>query len=76
VLAVSGKSGTLKDRMQDPPARGHVHAKTGTTDESSALSGYAKRNYVFSIVQNGSPVASWFAQQAQDRFVTLLVRAK
>ncbi len=76
VLAVSGKSGTLEHRMTDPPARGHIHAKTGTTDEASALSGFAKRNFAFSVIQNGSPVASWWAQQAQDRFATVLVRAK
>jgi serine-type D-Ala-D-Ala carboxypeptidase/endopeptidase (penicillin-binding protein 4) len=75
-LAVSGKSGTLEHRLADPPARGHIHAKTGTTDEASALSGYVKRNYAFSVIQNGSPVPSWWAQQAQDRFVTVLVRAK
>jgi len=75
-LAVSGKNGTLRDRLNEPPERGHVHAKTGTTDEASALSGYVKRNYVFSVLHNGSPLASWWAKVAEDRFVTVLARAK
>jgi serine-type D-Ala-D-Ala carboxypeptidase/endopeptidase (penicillin-binding protein 4) len=75
-LAVSGKSGTLKDRLKDPPMRGHVHAKTGTTDEASALSGYVKRNFVFSVLHNGSPLATWWAKVAEDRFVTVLARAR
>lgn len=75
-LAVSGKSGTLKHRLADPPVRGHVHAKTGTTDESSALSGYVKHSYVFSVLHNGAPLATWWAKVAEDRFVTVLTRAK
>ena len=75
-LAVSGKSGTLKNRLKEPPARGHVHAKTGTTDEASALSGYVKKNFVFSVLHNGSPLATWWAKAAEDRFVTVLARAK
>jgi D-alanyl-D-alanine carboxypeptidase len=58
--------------MRRPPARGNVHAKTGTTSLSSALSGYVKRRYVFSVLQNGSPVSSYWARRAQDRFATIL----
>ena len=71
-LPVAGRSGTLSDRMRRPPARGHVVAKTGTTQQASALSGYVKRRYVFSVVQNGSPVSSRWARRAQDRFATVL----
>ena len=71
-LPVAGISGTLSDRMRRPPARGHVQAKTGTTSLASALSGYVKRRYVFSVLQNGSPVSSFWARKAQDRFATLL----
>ena len=38
------------------PARGLVRAKTGTTDNASALSGFVGDRYVFSILENGSPV--------------------
>jgi len=75
-LAVSGKSGTMKNRLQDPPARGHVHAKTGTTDEASALSGYVSKRWAFSVLHNGSPLATWWAKVAEDRFVTVLARAR
>jgi serine-type D-Ala-D-Ala carboxypeptidase/endopeptidase (penicillin-binding protein 4) len=71
-LAVSGISGTLADRMRRPPARGNVLAKTGTTSLASALSGYVKRRYVFSVLQNGNPVSSFWARRAQDRFATAL----
>ncbi|HYX76076.1 MAG TPA: D-alanyl-D-alanine carboxypeptidase/D-alanyl-D-alanine-endopeptidase [Gaiellaceae bacterium] len=71
-LPVAGVNGTLEDRMRTPPARGNVRAKTGTTSLASALSGYAKKRYVFSVLQNGSPVSSYWARKAQDRFATLL----
>ncbi len=71
-LPVSGIRGTLADRMRRPPARGNVFAKTGTTSLASALSGYVRRRYVFSVLQNGSPVSSYWARRAQDRFATAL----
>jgi len=72
VLPIAGISGTLHDRMRAPPARGNVQAKTGTTSIASALSGYVRKRYVFSVLQNGSPVSSYWARKAQDRFATLL----
>jgi D-alanyl-D-alanine carboxypeptidase/D-alanyl-D-alanine-endopeptidase (penicillin-binding protein 4) len=71
-LPVAGISGTLSDRMRRPPARGNVRAKTGTTWQASALSGFVKRRYVFSVLQNGNPVSSFWARRAQDRFATAL----
>jgi PBP4 family serine-type D-alanyl-D-alanine carboxypeptidase len=71
-LPVAGISGTLDDRMQRGPAHGVVRAKTGTTNRSSALSGYVGDRYVFSILQNGFPVSAWAARKAQDRFATAL----
>jgi len=71
-LPVAGISGTLSDRMRRPPARGNVRAKTGTTWEASALSGFVKSRYVFSVLQNGYPVSSYWARRAQDRFATAL----
>lgn len=71
-LAVAGVNGTLSDRMRRAPARGNVVAKTGTTSWASALSGYVKRRYVFSVLQNGNPVSSFWARRAQDRFATVL----
>ena len=71
-LPVAGVSGTLRDRMQTPALRGHVVAKTGTTDLASALSGYVNSHIVFAIIQNGHPLAYWWARTAQDRFVRVL----
>jgi D-alanyl-D-alanine carboxypeptidase/D-alanyl-D-alanine-endopeptidase (penicillin-binding protein 4) len=72
---VAGVNGTLEHRMRRLPARGSVRAKTGTTDESSALSGYAGARFAFSVLQNGQPVAAHAAQRAQDRFATALASA-
>jgi serine-type D-Ala-D-Ala carboxypeptidase/endopeptidase (penicillin-binding protein 4) len=74
-LAVAGVSGTMRDRLERRPARGQVIAKTGTTDEASALAGFVRRRYAFAILQNGAPVAWWPARAAQDRFVNVLARS-
>src|SRR3954447_1979264 len=71
-LPVAGRSGTLADRMRRPPARGHVSAKTGSTTLASALSGYVRHRYVFSVIQNGRPVSWTWSRRAQDRFATVL----
>ena len=74
-LSVAGVNGTLEHRMQRAPARGAVRAKTGTTDEASALSGYAASRFAFAVLQNGEPVAIYPAERAQDRFASALVAA-
>jgi serine-type D-Ala-D-Ala carboxypeptidase/endopeptidase (penicillin-binding protein 4) len=71
-LAVAGVNGTLENRMEAPPARGAVLAKTGTTSESSALSGYVRGRYAFAVLQNGRPVSHYWARRAQDRFAAVL----
>jgi serine-type D-Ala-D-Ala carboxypeptidase/endopeptidase (penicillin-binding protein 4) len=73
-LAVAGVNGTLEDRMRVPRVRGAVLAKTGTTSESSALSGYVRNRFAFAVLQNGRPVSLFWARRAQDRFVTVLAR--
>jgi D-alanyl-D-alanine carboxypeptidase len=52
-----------------------VHAKTGTTNAASALSGYVKQKFAFSIIQNGSPVPATAARRSQDRFAQILAGA-
>jgi D-alanyl-D-alanine carboxypeptidase/D-alanyl-D-alanine-endopeptidase (penicillin-binding protein 4) len=71
-LPIAGMSGTLEDRMERPPARGAVLAKTGTTSESSALSGYVSGRFAFAVLQNGRPVSHYWARRAQDRFAAVL----
>jgi D-alanyl-D-alanine carboxypeptidase/D-alanyl-D-alanine-endopeptidase (penicillin-binding protein 4) len=71
-LPVAGVNGTLQDRLRTPPARGRVLAKTGTTSEASALSGYVSTRFLFTVLQNGHPLQYWWARRAQDRFVQVL----
>ena len=74
-LPVAGVSGTLEHRLRRVPARGHVRAKTGTTDLASSLSGYVGNRFVFALIHNGHPVWAWYARVAQDNFVQALARA-
>jgi PBP4 family serine-type D-alanyl-D-alanine carboxypeptidase len=75
-LPVAGRTGTLHNRMRRTAAAGVVRAKTGTTSNASALSGFAGGRYVFSILQNGWPVAWTWARVAQDRFATVLAASQ
>ena len=71
-LPIAGVNGTLHDRLRRAPARGNVVAKTGTTREASALSGFVRERWAFVVLQNGNPVSPWWARRAQDRFATVL----
>lgn len=71
-LAVAGVNGTLEDRLERPPARGAVLAKTGTLSESSALSGYVRGKWAFAVIQNGRPLSQFWARRAQDQFASVL----
>jgi D-alanyl-D-alanine carboxypeptidase/D-alanyl-D-alanine-endopeptidase (penicillin-binding protein 4) len=75
-LPLAGRTGTLHDRMRAGAATGVVRAKTGTTSNASALSGYAGDRYVFSILQNGWPISWSWARLAQDRFATVLAASQ
>jgi D-alanyl-D-alanine carboxypeptidase/D-alanyl-D-alanine-endopeptidase (penicillin-binding protein 4) len=75
-LPLAGRTGTLVDRMRRSAATGVVRAKTGTTSNASALSGFAGDRYVFSILQNGWPIDFSWARVAQDRFATVLAAAQ
>ena len=74
-LPIAGETGTLEYRMKKPPAHGFVRAKTGTTDNSSSLSGFVGDRYVFSILENGSPVRTPSAEASQNRFAQVLAGA-
>jgi D-alanyl-D-alanine carboxypeptidase/D-alanyl-D-alanine-endopeptidase (penicillin-binding protein 4) len=75
-LPVAGRSGTLVHRMRGTAAAGVVLAKTGTTSNASALSGFVGDRYVFSILHNGWPISSSWARLAQDRFVAVLAASE
>jgi D-alanyl-D-alanine carboxypeptidase/D-alanyl-D-alanine-endopeptidase (penicillin-binding protein 4) len=68
-LPVEGESGTLRHRAKGTPARGNLHAKTGTTNTIAALGGYVTaRNgevLAFSLIYNGSDRGN--AMAAMDR---------
>jgi serine-type D-Ala-D-Ala carboxypeptidase/endopeptidase (penicillin-binding protein 4) len=74
-LPIAGETGTLDNRMRTGPAHGLVRAKTGTTDNASSLSGFVGDRYVFSILENGSPVRTPSAEQSQNRVAQVLARA-
>ncbi len=78
-LAVAGRSGTLARRMRGSAARGRCHAKTGTLNRVSALSGYcfagpedADHAVVFSLLMNRVDVNR--AHVVQDRMAALIAR--
>jgi D-alanyl-D-alanine carboxypeptidase/D-alanyl-D-alanine-endopeptidase (penicillin-binding protein 4) len=78
-LAVAGRSGTLAHRMRGTAARGRCHAKTGTLNGVSALSGYcfqgaedADHAVVFSLLMNRVDVNR--AHLVQDRMAALIAR--
>jgi D-alanyl-D-alanine carboxypeptidase/D-alanyl-D-alanine-endopeptidase (penicillin-binding protein 4) len=66
-LPVEGESGTLRTR-KGTPARGNLHAKTGTTNRVASLGGFVTaRNgevLAFSFIYNGSD--RWNAKSAMD----------
>jgi serine-type D-Ala-D-Ala carboxypeptidase/endopeptidase (penicillin-binding protein 4) len=75
-LPVAGRTGTLHSRMRSGPATGVVRAKTGTTSNASALSGFVADRYIFSVLQNGFPIALTSARLAQDRFAAVLAASQ
>ncbi|MFL5907418.1 MAG: D-alanyl-D-alanine carboxypeptidase/D-alanyl-D-alanine-endopeptidase [Solirubrobacterales bacterium] len=78
-LAVAGRSGTLARRMRGTAAQDSCHAKTGTLNGVSALSGYcfhgaddADHAVIFSLLMNRTDVNR--AHLIQDRMAALIAR--
>jgi D-alanyl-D-alanine carboxypeptidase/D-alanyl-D-alanine-endopeptidase (penicillin-binding protein 4) len=67
-LPLAGESGTLRRRMEGTTAQTNLHAKTGTTNDVIALSGYVTaRNgelLAFALLYNGKD--RWRAREAID----------
>ena len=59
-LPLGGRTGTLMNRFRGTPAEANVRAKTGSVQQTRALSGYLTtaggRAVVFSIIVNSNPV--------------------
>jgi len=79
-LAVAGVDGTLRHRMRGTSAAGKVHAKTGTLNAASSLSGYvttaSRHTLSFSILMNGGAVPVTRAHAAQDAIAVILARSR
>ena len=60
-LPVAGREETLRLRMRGTPAQGNLHAKTGTTNEVVALSGYV-------AARTGEMLAFAFLYNGKDRW--------
>jgi D-alanyl-D-alanine carboxypeptidase/D-alanyl-D-alanine-endopeptidase (penicillin-binding protein 4) len=67
-LPVAGETETLRHRMRSTPAKGNLHAKTGTTNDVASLGGYVTakngEQLVFSFIYNGRD--RWRAKEAMD----------
>jgi serine-type D-Ala-D-Ala carboxypeptidase/endopeptidase (penicillin-binding protein 4) len=75
LLPVGGTDGTLSTRFGDSAAAGKVHAKTGSLNSVSALSGYIERPsgmVAFSILVNNYNGAAAEVRAVIDRICTLL----
>ncbi len=75
-LPKAGIERTLNHRMKGTPAEGNVRAKTGTLDNVSAISGFAKtadgEEMVFSMICNNFNVDQLEVQKAQDSILVKL----
>jgi D-alanyl-D-alanine carboxypeptidase/D-alanyl-D-alanine-endopeptidase (penicillin-binding protein 4) len=76
-LPVSGMDGSLSDRLKTPPAKGLVHAKTGSLSHVNSLSGYAitttGERVAFSILCNNHNLPNRKVIDTIDQIVEKIV---
>jgi D-alanyl-D-alanine carboxypeptidase/D-alanyl-D-alanine-endopeptidase (penicillin-binding protein 4) len=74
-LPIGGVDGTLKGRLKNPAVMNNVHAKTGTLDQVSSLSGYLTtaggERLAFSILSNDIP-SQTLRQNTLDEIALIL----
>jgi D-alanyl-D-alanine carboxypeptidase/D-alanyl-D-alanine-endopeptidase (penicillin-binding protein 4) len=79
-LPVAGIDGTLAGRFKTSPLKGRLWAKTGTLNETNALSGYLAANsgqtIAFSILVNGHRPGSQSELQAIDRIAEAIAASE
>jgi D-alanyl-D-alanine carboxypeptidase/D-alanyl-D-alanine-endopeptidase (penicillin-binding protein 4) len=79
-LPVAGIDGTLQNRFKNTPLAGKLWAKTGTLNESTALSGYltaaSGQTVAFSILVNGRRPGSEAEAKAVDKIVEAIAAAE
>lgn len=77
-LAIAGQDGTLRNRMIGTEAEKNVHAKTGTLNSVSSLSGYAVTRdselLIFYIAMNGFGGSANSERYKQDQICEILCR--
>lgn len=78
-LPIGGVDGTLKSRMKGTSAENNVHAKTGTVNGVSTLTGYATATnghvLAFSIMNQGIRLSS-LGRDFQDKICAILTSQK
>jgi D-alanyl-D-alanine carboxypeptidase/D-alanyl-D-alanine-endopeptidase (penicillin-binding protein 4) len=79
-LAITGESGTLKNRFLDSPLTGKVRAKTGTLTGVVTLAGFESETplgtLVFSIMVNNSDLAAPILREAMDQILLWSAQVK
>jgi D-alanyl-D-alanine carboxypeptidase/D-alanyl-D-alanine-endopeptidase (penicillin-binding protein 4) len=79
-LPIAGVDGTLNSRFRNSPLKGKLWGKTGTMNESDALSGYlitaSGKTLAFSIMVNGHRPGSTAELQAMDRICEAIAAAE
>ena len=77
---MAGVDGTLAARFKNSTLKGHLWAKTGTSTEVNALSGYltaaSGKTLAFSILVNGRRPSSEAEVQAIDRIAEAIAAAE
>jgi PBP4 family serine-type D-alanyl-D-alanine carboxypeptidase len=75
-LPVAGVDGTLTDRMSNYPVANNLHAKTGTLNGVSCLSGYVQTRdgemLAFSMMMQNFITAAVDYRQVQDKIGAML----
>jgi D-alanyl-D-alanine carboxypeptidase/D-alanyl-D-alanine-endopeptidase (penicillin-binding protein 4) len=78
-LPIGGVDGTLETRFTKPPLKGNVFAKTGTSSEDRALSGYvvcaSGKTVVFSILVGDHLPGSHDDRDVMDKIVAAIAAA-
>jgi len=78
-LPIAGVDGTLEGRFKNSPLKGKLWAKTGTLNETNALSGYltaaSGKTLAFSILVNGHRPDSDVESQAVDKIAEAIAAA-
>ena len=79
-LPIAGVDGTLANRFKSSPLKGRLWAKTGTLNETSAMSGYltaaSGKTLAFSIMVNGRRPGSEAETQAIDRIAEAIAASE